>query len=84
MKNCVASVKEHIGRVVAGTGVVCVTAVMAFALTHAAKAGDWSPAQIAKYRTAAQTGDADAQWMLGYAYAYGKGVPKDDAQAVKW
>lgn len=84
MKNCVASVKEYIGRVVAGTGVVCVTAVMAFALTHAAKAGDWSPAQIAKYRTAAQTGDADAQWMLGYAYAYGKGVPKDDAQAVKW
>jgi TPR repeat protein len=32
----------------------------------------------------AQAGDADAQEMLGFLYRKGLGVPKDDAEAVKW
>ena len=33
---------------------------------------------------AAEKGDAEAQIRLGYMYKYGKGVPKDHAEAVKW
>ncbi|MBM4393779.1 MAG: sel1 repeat family protein, partial [Deltaproteobacteria bacterium] len=29
-------------------------------------------------------GDATAQYNLGFMYAKGEGVPKDDAEAVKW
>jgi TPR repeat protein len=32
----------------------------------------------------ADQGDADAQNLLGLMYGNGQGVPKDDAQAVKW
>lgn len=30
------------------------------------------------------TGDRDAQYMLGFMYAYGRGVEKDEVEAVKW
>jgi TPR repeat protein len=36
------------------------------------------------YRKAADQGDAVAQFNLGYMYAYGRGVAKDEAEAVKW
>jgi TPR repeat protein len=32
----------------------------------------------------AEAGDAPAQYNLGYMYANGRGVPKDDREAVKW
>ena len=32
----------------------------------------------------AEKGDAEAQFKLGVAYDIGKGVPKDEAEAVKW
>ena len=32
----------------------------------------------------AENGDPDFQNILGYAYANGKGVPQDDAEAAKW
>jgi TPR repeat protein len=32
----------------------------------------------------AETGDAAAQFRLGSMYHHGKGVPQDDAEAVKW
>jgi TPR repeat protein len=32
----------------------------------------------------AEAGDAASQYELGLLYAIGQGVPKDDAQAVKW
>jgi len=35
-------------------------------------------------RKLADQGDADAQWDMGYRYHNGQGVPKDDAQAVRW
>ena len=34
--------------------------------------------------TAAQAGDAEAQFNLGVMYAYGTGVIKDGAEAVRW
>ena len=33
---------------------------------------------------AAEQGVADAQWLLGYMYQFGDGVPEDDTEAVKW
>ena len=35
-------------------------------------------------RQAANQGDAAAQNSLGFMYANGEGVPKDDAEAVRW
>ena len=34
--------------------------------------------------TAAQRGDAGAQFLLGSRYDHGQGVPEDDAEAVRW
>ena len=39
---------------------------------------------IRELRAKATAGDADAQVNLGNAYADGRGVPQDDAQAVAW
>ena len=39
---------------------------------------------MAWYRKAADQGDADAQYILGYCYETGAGVPKDTAQAADW
>jgi len=36
------------------------------------------------YRLAAEQGDARAQFNLGVMYAFGEGVPENDAEAVKW
>ena len=41
-------------------------------------------ADIAALRAKANAGNAAAQWLLGYAYQVGRGVPQDDAQAVAW
>jgi len=35
-------------------------------------------------KTRAEQGDASAQYNLGYAYATGKGVAKDEVEAVNW
>ena len=35
-------------------------------------------------RKKAESGDATAQFNLGLMYANGEGVPKDDAEAVRW
>ena len=42
-----------------------------------AKAVDW-------YRKAADVGDPNAQFNLGYCYWTGDGVKKDTDEAVKW
>jgi TPR repeat protein len=36
------------------------------------------------FRKAAEQGDAEAQYNLGNAYHYGRGVAQDYAEAVKW
>ena len=39
---------------------------------------------LAAVRVRAKKGDASAQVVLGEMYAEGRGVPKDDVEAVKW
>ena len=41
-------------------------------------------AKLADIMKRAKSGDANAQLLLGVSYAEGHGVPKDDAEAVKW
>ena len=36
------------------------------------------------YRLPAEQGYAAAQYILGFIYAEGRGVPKDDVKAVRW
>jgi len=43
-----------------------------------------SPAEIAILKKKAAAGDANAQGSLGYAFTVGRGVPQDNAEAVKW
>ncbi|HEV2729185.1 MAG TPA: tetratricopeptide repeat protein [Terriglobales bacterium] len=38
----------------------------------------------AEYRIRAERGNAKSQWALGAMYDYGKGVPKDYAEALRW
>ena len=46
---------------------------------------DGSDAQATEqYRLAAELGDAQAQFSLGFLYGEGRGVAQDDAEAVKW
>ncbi len=47
------------------------------------KAGETGPAAD-EFRRLAEAGDADAQYMLGYLYAMGDGVPQDYVEAHKW
>lgn len=46
--------------------------------------GPGSSASIEQLQASAQRGDADAQYQLGQAYYYGKGVPQDYKQAQMW
>ena len=45
--------------------------------------GDYAVA-YESFRTLAEQGVADAQAFLGFMYAQGRGVPQDDAEAVRW
>jgi len=49
-----------------------------------AAAGFAQAPDFAETKKKAEAGDAEAQSALGYMYANGTGVPKDDAEAVKW
>ena len=40
--------------------------------------------EIDALRARAEQGDAPAQLALGVMYAEGRGVPQDDAEAVRW
>ena len=53
--------------------------VLVFAVAVAAQS-----TEIEQLRLAAEQGYASAQTNLGFMYADGRGVPKDDAKAVKW
>lgn len=43
-----------------------------------------SSMSISDLRSAAERGDAEAQYELGNAYYYGKGVPQDYKEAQVW
>ncbi len=71
------------------------TALVVLALFHAGCGGDfqagWEALERGDFETAlrewrplAEQGDPKAQYALGFMYANGEGVPKNDAEAVKW
>ncbi|MSU46645.1 MAG: sel1 repeat family protein [Lacunisphaera sp.] len=60
---------------------ICRFAVL-FALL--ATAGFAAEDLFAETKKKAEAGDAFAQRYLGIMYEFGEGVPKDDAEAVKW
>ena len=39
---------------------------------------------LTQYRRLAEQGLAEAQFILGFMYTKGEGVPEDDAEAVRW
>ena len=39
---------------------------------------------LREFKPLAEQGDAEAQYNLGFMYANGEGVPKNDKMAVKW
>ncbi len=45
--------------------------------------GDYATA-LTEFRPLAQQGHAEAQSYLGAMYSKGRGVPQDDAEAVRW
>jgi TPR repeat protein len=47
-------------------------------------AGNDATQEVEQVRRAAEHGDAEAQYNLGFMYAGGDGVPQDDTEAVKW
>lgn len=49
----------------------------------AAQAGDYATA-LREWAPLAEQGHAAAQYGLGIMYGKGRGVPQDDAEAVKW
>ncbi len=60
-----------------GVGVVAVRLVSGVAWAQIV-------ADIAAHRVQANAGNAYSQWLLGYYYRTGRGVPQDFAQAVAW
>lgn len=52
--------------------------------SHASEDEKQSPDEIAEWIAIAEQGNPAAQWLVGYYYANGKGVPRDDVEAVKW
>ncbi len=42
------------------------------------------PSRNDSIQTAAERGDAFAQYSLGVVYANGEGVPEDDVEAIRW
>ena len=67
------------------TSILTTLAVSLLALTLIAPwALGQDPDQITETRRLAEKGDARAQLILGLMYANGRGVLKDDAEAVRW
>ena len=50
---------------------------------EAYNSGDYATA-LREFKPLAEQGDDDAQFMLGWMYRKGLGVPQDDKTAVKW
>ena len=57
--------------------------VLAFALIAPWALGQ-DPDRVTGIRRLAEQGDAEAQFILGVMYSQGRGVPENDAEAVRW
>lgn len=51
---------------------------------HSERAGKGVDGDVRRFCNAAKNGDADAQFDLGYLYAVGRGVKRDEALAAAW
>ena len=59
-------------------------ALLALSLAATAYSADFMPPAIAALHTKAENGNAIAQYNLGLAYAAGRGVAVDQAEAFVW
>jgi len=62
---------------------LCVVLVSAFQVLYGQENVS-ADKQFSEWRTKAEKGDAEAQFTVGYFYAVGQGVTKDEIEAVKW
>ena len=58
--------------------------VLATAMVCSVSCTETSNEKIQKWRIAAEQGDADAQFELGWAYDTGEGIDQDYREAVRW
>jgi uncharacterized protein len=58
--------------------------VLPFILLVSAFVQPQTASDVARWRSDAERGNADAQKWLGVAYESGKGVPRDFSQALRW
>jgi len=65
-------------------GVVLLTGCFAARAAEQQAQVDYSRLSVQQLTPLAEKGDAEAQNNLGVRYATGRGVPKDDVEAVKW
>ena len=64
---------------------VAVVAIRLLVLGPPVQAQDTpSTQELADVRARAESGEADVQFILGWMYDTGEGVPEDDAEAVAW
>jgi S1-C subfamily serine protease len=63
---------------------VCLAATVWLQPATAAEPANLQSKEVAELRAKADKGDAEAQFNLGLMYANGRGVTKDEAEAVKW
>ena len=58
--------------------------LLAVLLLSAVAVAEDKPATFKEVKASAEGGDRNAQNSLGVMYANGRGVPRDDVEAVKW
>ena len=64
-----------------GAIVVGLAAALIFdATTNPQRQAEW----MQRVHQAAEQGNKDAQYELGYRYAHGSGIAKDEAEALRW
>jgi len=61
-----------------------VVGVAAAIIFYVAENPDMHAEEMQRLRRAAEQGQADAQYALGYLYAHGRGIPEDGAAATRW
>ena len=76
-----ASIKSPIHHARITTLVAILSTLASGVLVHARQ--ELTPAAVAETQARAGQGDADAQYELGIMHAEGRGVPQNDAVAVR-
>ena len=80
---CVTQLLVFVTMLLMTVGVSPASAMTMKEATAAYERGDYATA-LDGFWNYAQQGDPHAQYVLGFMYDWGQGVPKDDAEAVRW